>query len=95
VSVRSALRGLAFVAPALSIVSGGPAVGACVATVARRTPAVVGSVGAGLDGHLRLVLRERISHDGTQVTPGGRLVTRLGRTVPIIRGPVVLITFVG
>jgi hypothetical protein len=57
--------------------------------------AVVGSVGAGLDGHLGLVLGERISHGGTQVAPGGRLVTRLGRTVAVIRGPVVLITFVG
>src|SRR5512133_1883650 len=70
----SALRGLPFVAAALTIIGGRTAVAARVPAVRGRALPVVGSVGARLDGHLRLILRKRISHRGAQITPGGRLV---------------------
>ena len=89
----SALRGLSFVAATLTIIGGRPAVAARVPAVRGRALPVVGSVGAHLDGHLRLILCKRISYCGAQITPGGRLVARLGGAVAFVRSPVVLIPF--
>jgi hypothetical protein len=93
-SQGSALRGPSFVAAALTIIGGRPAVAARVPAVCARPLPVVGSVGARLDGHLRLILCKRISYCGVQITPGGRLVARLGGAVALVRSPVVLIPFV-
>jgi hypothetical protein len=73
----SALRGLPFVAPALTITGGRPAVGARVPAVRGRVLAIVASVGTRLDCHLRPVLCNPVSHGGAQITTGGRLVARL------------------
>lgn len=83
------------VASAPTVIRGRPAVNARVATVRGRVLAVVASVGARLHGHLRRVLCEPISHGGAKITPGGRLVARLGGAVALVRGPVVLIPVVG
>ena len=93
--LRQPSLGRPFVAPALTVSSGRSAVGACVATGGRGAFAVACSVGARLDGHLRLILGKRFSHGGAQIASRDRLVARVGGAVSIIRRPIMHIPCVG